>query len=318
VIGRNEGERLRRCLQSLPPPDGRSVYVDSASSDGSAALARSLGYPVVELDPARPFNQARARNSGLEFLVHHVPELEFVQFLDGDCTLDPQWLARGLAALQSWPDLAAVFGRRRERFPERTIYNTLCDLEWAGAGGAVHSFGGDALMRVSAFRQVGGFNPTIVSGDEPELCLRLRRVGWNTLRLDAEMTLHDADMHHFGEWWRRMVRAGHGYTEGAWRYGLGPEHHWLREALSLWAWGAALPLSALALAPRSLAVLLAYPLLAARIYRRLRARDYTPRQAALYAASCVIGKFPQVQGGLTFFQRRVGLAGSGPMEYRAP
>ena len=50
VIGRNEGERLRRCLESLGPHLAATVYVDSGSADGSVALARSLGAETVELD----------------------------------------------------------------------------------------------------------------------------------------------------------------------------------------------------------------------------------------------------------------------------
>ena len=62
VIGRNEAERLRHCLNSLLGGGLTIVYVDSDSVDGSAALARSLGAEVVQLDLSRPFTAARARN----------------------------------------------------------------------------------------------------------------------------------------------------------------------------------------------------------------------------------------------------------------
>ena len=48
AIGRNEGERLRLCLGSVPG-DMPIAYIDSASTDGSAELARSMGAVVVEL-----------------------------------------------------------------------------------------------------------------------------------------------------------------------------------------------------------------------------------------------------------------------------
>ena len=35
VIARNEGERLRRCLASVPAGVGQVVYADSASTDDS-------------------------------------------------------------------------------------------------------------------------------------------------------------------------------------------------------------------------------------------------------------------------------------------
>ena len=85
VIGRNEGERLLRCLRSVAGRAGAVVYVDSGSTDGSVEAARALGAEVVLLDPAVPFTAARARNAGLERLVELRPVVERVQFVDGDC-----------------------------------------------------------------------------------------------------------------------------------------------------------------------------------------------------------------------------------------
>ena len=48
VIGRNEGERLKRCLNSIQSQhSGPVVYVDSGSTDGSADYARSVGCKEV-------------------------------------------------------------------------------------------------------------------------------------------------------------------------------------------------------------------------------------------------------------------------------
>ena len=73
AIGKNEGERLRICLQSLAKQVSRLVYVDSGSSDGSVELARSVEAVVVELDPRIPFTAARARNAGVERLTEIAP-----------------------------------------------------------------------------------------------------------------------------------------------------------------------------------------------------------------------------------------------------
>ena len=138
VIGRNEGERLRRCLQSIDRAVA-IVYVDSGSSDGSPALAQSLGAHVVALDMTRPFTAARARNAGLRRLRELAPTTQLVQFVDGDCELVPGWLDAAQAFMQQHADVAAVAGRLRERYPNRSIYNLLCDMEWnvpAGACGA--------------------------------------------------------------------------------------------------------------------------------------------------------------------------------------
>jgi GT2 family glycosyltransferase len=210
AIGRNEGERLRACLSSLPISSVPVVYVDSGSSDGSVELAPGMGVDVVALDMSIPFSAARARNEGFSRLLTIDPELEYVQFLDGDCILDDQWLTKGVEFLGAHPEFAIVCGRRRERFPEASIYNRLIDMEWNTPVGEAHSCGGDSLVRVEAFNEIGGFNPTVVAGEEPEMCTRLRKSDWRIMRLDAEMTLHDSAMHTFRQWWKRSLRSGYG------------------------------------------------------------------------------------------------------------
>lgn len=310
VIGRNEGERLQRCLKSVCREIVCVVYVDSGSSDDSVAWARtSAGAEVVELDLTVPFTAARARNAGFERLIARWPTIRFVQFLDGDCELDATWLNRAREFLTREPQVAAVCGRRRERFPDRSRYNLLCDLEWNTPIGDTAACGGDALLRVEPFQQIGGFNPGIIAGEEPELGVRLRLAGWRIHRLDAEMTLHDADMTRFRQWWLRTKRAGHAYAEGSHLHGRGPLRHARRELRSIIAYAAILPLSTVVLAwptrGLSLLLLLVYPLLYVRIARHMRSRGVAPPHARLYSASCVLGKFPQMLGALRFHFNRL-------------
>ena len=208
AIGRNEGGRLETCLSSARAQRLAMVYVDSGSTDGSVTLARSLGADVVELDLSIPFTAARARNEGAARLVANHPEIDFIQFVDGDCELNATWITTALIEMTAKPQAAVICGRRRERFPDATVYNKLCDLEWNTPIGKAKSSGGDALIRRSAFEQVGGYNPSVIAGEEPEMCVRLRAAGWEIWRVDAEMTLHDAAMTRFGQWWKRNVRAG--------------------------------------------------------------------------------------------------------------
>jgi GT2 family glycosyltransferase len=308
AIGRNEGERLRRCLASLAGTVTRIVYVDSGSTDGSVEMARGLGAEVVELDRAVPFTAARARNAGLARLVQVAPDLSLVQFVDGDCEVAAGWIDAAMGSLREHPAVAVVCGRRRERAPEASPFNRLCDMEWDTPLGFADACGGDALMRVEPVRAAGGYDESLIAGEEPDLCLRLRRGGWRILRIDAEMTLHDAAMTRVGQWWRRTLRAGHAYAEGAARHGSGPERHWVREVRSNWLGGLALPAGALALAvPTGGASLLAagaYLVLGFRIYRYQRRRGAAPADARLYALSCVAGKLPQALGQALYWGRR--------------
>ncbi len=304
VIGRNEGQRLRRCLEGLRGGSALVVYVDSGSSDGSAALARDLGVHVVELDAARPFTAARARNEGLARAAALLPEIELVQFVDGDCELVPGWLERGVGELEQDPTLGVAFGRVRERERERSVYNLLCDLEWRGPAGEAPASGGNAMMRIRAVQQAGGFDPSLIAGEEPELARRLRRAGWRIVRFDADMAVHDAAMTRFAQWWRRGVRGGWAYAEGASLHRDWPERYRMRENASILIWGALLPAVALLLAwptrGASLLLLGAHALLGVRIHLRGVRAGLPVREAALQAFFTVLGKLPEAIGQLQF------------------
>ncbi len=309
AIGRNEGERLEVCLKSAIGKASPIVYVDSGSTDGSVELARSLQVEVVELDLSLSFTAARARNAGFSRLLEMAPDLEFVQFVDGDCEIVEGWIDQAQQELEAQAEVAAVCGRRRERFPERSPYNRLCDLEWDTPIGEADACGGDAMYRVAAFQQAQGFTPTLIAGEEPELCLRLRQQGWKIVRIDAEMTLHDADMMRFDQWWKRVLRAGHAYAEGAWLHGRDPERYWVKESRSIWTWGGLVPLLALGWAGLtqgwSLLLFAAYPLITFRIYRYGRQRGWRTQESLLYAGSCVVGKFPNLAGQIKFHWNRL-------------
>lgn len=322
VIGRNEGERLRRCLQSLDPASRPIVYVDSGSSDGSPELAASLGAEVLQLDMSIPFTAARARNAGLERLLKNSPEIELVQFVDGDCEVDPSWFAAAAAVLDSQPDAVVVCGRRREKHPDASIYNRLCDLEWDTPVGEAQACGGDSLMRVAAVKAAGGYRDDLIAGEEPELCVRLRANGGRVMRLSAEMTLHDAAMTRFRQWWTRNVRAGHAFAEVFHMHAGSQFGIWKREARSNWVWGLAVPVLAIVPAPftwgLSLILLLGYPVLYFKICRSRRRRGDDSATADLYARYCVLSKFPQAMGQVRYWRNRVFGRRNRLIEYKGP
>jgi len=320
VIGRNEGERLRRCFTSLRDCGAPLVYVDSGSSDGSPALARAAGAIVVELDPSEPFTAARARNAGFERLLATHPDTDVVQFVDGDSEMVGGWLERAARELAAKEAVAVVFGRIRELAPRPSIYSRLFQVEWDGPVGDVKACGGNAMMRSRAFRDVGEFNPTLIAGEDPEMCVRLRRRGWRILRIDSEMSLHDSTMTRFAQWWRRTLRCGYSFAAGAALHGRSPERHRVHETRSVWFWGLLLPLTIIGLSwwTRGLSLVLAgaYPALAWRIAQRCRSRGIARADAWLYAAFCVLGKLPECIGQLRyFFLRGLGRRG-GLIEYK--
>ena len=321
AIGRNEGERLRRCLESVVGAAARVVYVDSGSTDGSVELARGLGCEVVALDLDVPFTAARARNAGVERLCLLGSEaLRYVQLVDGDCEVVGGFLDAAREALEANAGLGVVCGRRRERHPEQSVYNRLCDIEWDTPVGEASSCGGDAMMRLVAFHEVAGFDDALIAGEEPELCVRLRRAGWKIERIDHEMTLHDAALDRFSQWYRRAQRAGHAYAEGASMHGGSPERHCVRETQRILFWGGALPAVAIAGAlptfGLSLGLLGGYGLSAARVYRHARGRGRPPEDAAPYAFFTTLGKLPELHGVVDYHLHRARGRRRGLIEYK--
>lgn len=315
AIGRNEGERLKVCLRSCRAQTDAIVYVDSGSTDGSVEFARSIGAAVVELDMSIPFTAARARNAGLAAAREVTPTLELVHFLDGDCELVEGWLARATQRIVEDRSLGVVCGRRRERYPDKTVFNRLCDIEWDTAIGETDTSGGDALMRVEALDEVGGFREDLIAGEEPELCYRLRQAGWRIERLDADMTLHDADIHRVKQWWKRSERAGHAFAEWAALHGAEPERMGVKETVSSVAWAGLLTAGAV-VPPLGALVGVAASRPALRIYRDLRKRGYAHKEAALYAAHCMAAKLPQAMGAGRLAVGRLTTKRSGLIEYK--
>lgn len=303
VIGRNEGQRLVTCLQSLVNSLDHIVYVDSGSSDNSLQEAAAMGVATISLDMTIPFTAARARNEGAHYLIQKHPELNYIQFVDGDCEMQPQWIETAVQFLDEQADYAVACGRRRERFPEQSIYNRLCDIEWNTPVGDALACGGDALIRVEAYKQVDGYRDDLIAGEEPEMCFRLREQAWKIRRLGEEMTLHDAAMTKVSQWWNRARRSGYAYAHGCYLHGASSERFKAKELVSILLWGGILPLAIVFMSILHLSVfflLLLYPLQIFRLSLKFKSLNRPRLVTRSYAVSTVMAKFPQLLGIMAF------------------
>lgn len=320
VIGRNEGERLFKCLQSLMDSLDKVVYVDSGSTDGSCGLAESLGVDVLQLDLSIPFTAARARNEGFEKLLERHPDIAFVQMVDGDCIVADDWLRTATETIEADPGLAIVCGQRREIYPNATPYNHLCHMEWSGEPGDIEACGGDAMIRVEAFLQAEGYNSSFIAGEEPEMCVRLKSKGWRIHRTSDDMTWHDAAMTDFSQWWKRARRAGHAFAEGHATHGSTTAFR-RREVRSIVFWGGAIPMVAIAAVIPTLGgsvviALLGYVRMYLKIRRHRIGQGNTPKAASLYARFTLLGKLPQLMGVLQYYKNRCFRTKSRLIEYK--
>lgn len=305
AIGRNEGERLGRCLAALCAASDRVVYVDSGSTDGSLALAASRGCETVALEKNLPFTAARARNAGFAKLTARWPDLVLVMFIDGDCEIAPGFAKRAAAALESDPHCGVVAGRVRERDRDASVYARICDMEWAAPPGEARAVGGIFMTRAAVFARVNGFDPAVIAAEDDEFCIRVRAAGFTIRRLPDDMCTHDAGMTRFSQWWRRAYRAGHAFAQvGAMHKG-----YFAAERRRAYLWGLALPLGSLAAAPftkgASLLALLLYPASLVRTRANLVKSGATGPDASLYAAFLTLSKFPNFLGIAEYWRKRV-------------
>jgi GT2 family glycosyltransferase len=311
AIGRNEGDRLIACLDSLGGLRVPVLYVDSGSTDDSVARAGGRGVSVHELAPDRPFSAARARNEGFDRIRKAHDTVCFVQFLDADCTLAGGWLDAAVTYLDDHDDCSAVIGHLAEREPDRNLFHRLCAMEWNGPAGDIENcdgFGGISVVRADVFEAIGGFDLTMIAGEDPEMAARMKLAGHRITKLPAEMAVHDAGIDRFSQYWRRAVRAGYAAGARASKHGNSPLRDSVRSVRSTLFWGAALPLGTLVLAPftRGLSLLVlvgGYGVLVARMVRYRRSvGDRTP-DALLYAGAMIVAKFANVLGLATFSRR---------------
>ena len=303
VIGRNEGARLEPSLKSVISISNRIVYSDSASTDGSPELAAKLDVVVVSLPADGQLSAARGRNAGYAELKKRFPECDVVQFLDGDCVLQPEWVDTALAFLRKHPEVAVVCGRRFEAYPDASIYNGLCDREWNTPVGEATECGGDALMRMEAFDQVGGYRPNLRAGEEPEMTARMRAAGWKIWRLDAPMTEHDAKILTLQQWWQRTQRGGYGYAQ-AWEATKGlPQRLYARNLRSAFVWALAIPLVVVVLAgvTRAPLLLLAIPMLYGLQILRIGSKAAPGRMRWISSGLLLLAKFPEAVGAARYF-----------------
>lgn len=304
VIGRNESARLPACLASVARYEGRIVYADSASTDGSRDIARDRGAIVVEVDSSARLTPARGRNEGYHALRERLPRCEFIQFVDGDSVVMPEWIETASTFLRERDRVGVVCGHVIEEHPSSSVYNWLCSDEWQGSVGKIDACGGNAMVRASALDEAGGFRGDLVAGEEAELMARMRLRGWEIWRIDTPMVTHDADILCFRDWWARARRGGFSYANVWWLTRNLPEPLYWVQLRSAVVWTIILPLVAVVLAEllRAPGLLLIVP--AAWLLQTIRIalkRGVLKVRSWTYATMMMLAKIPESVGAFRYF-----------------
>ena len=318
VIGRNERPRLDRCLASIPR-GYPTVYADSASTDDSVVYAGERGVTVVQLEKDRQLTAARGRNAGAQKLLQMQPTLEFIQFVDGDCEIENGWLETAAKFLKSNPAVAVVSGRRREAYPDASLYNTLCNFEWNTDIGEANASGGDSMVRASAFIESGGFRDDQLAHEEPEFCARLRERGWKIWRIDQPMTIHDAAIFRLSQFVRRSRRAGMGMCQALMRSERLKDPAALQILGRAIFWALILPIAAVIgslITPFfSLMILAVYLIQWLRQSIKAKRSGFVIKDAFAVGALTILSKFAELQGAFSFLFRKRRMLGYADLSY---
>ena len=154
-----------------------------------------------------------------------------------------------------------------------------------------------------------GFDPTVIAGEEPELCYRLRRQNWKIYRFDQKMTLHDANITCFSQWWKRSVRSGHAYAQGFALHGRDGQHYCVKSSLRIWLWAIVIPiivsLCAVIVDPAFLLFFTIYPIQFVKIAAVANQQIDNWNYSFFYALFTIVGKWPELIGQILFIKRKI-------------
>jgi cellulose synthase/poly-beta-1,6-N-acetylglucosamine synthase-like glycosyltransferase len=299
------------------PCEVEVIYVDSASMDGSPERAAGLGARTIELPPGGT-TAALGRNAGWR-----AATAPFILFLDGDTILHPRFVVESLRDFTA--DTAIVWGHRREIHPEVSAFNRVLDLDWVYPPGITEFCGGDALMRRDALAEVNGFDESLIAGEEPEMCRRMRAKGWTILHVDRPMTGHDLAMTAWTQYWKRATRAGYAYAQVSERFRNSGLPFWEEDARrnriralalsAVFACGIALSAATFSIWPFALAVLL-FAALAFRTASRIRWKSPSFVTRILYGLHSHLQQIPIFLGQLQYARDRRAGRTRGLIEYK--
>lgn len=194
IIGRNEEQFIAKSIRSalaVQPqlPSLEVIFVDSASTDRSVEIAKELPIRVLQLRPDWPLCVAAGRYTGF---LHS--RGRYILFLDGDAEVEAEWLVRAVEFMDQHPRYGAVAGVLDEEYvnPEglqmggtknvfgQDLTQSLIDCK---------ALGGIAMYRRTAMEQAGTVNPHLPTGEDDELCMRIRNCGFQLARIEGRMAI---------------------------------------------------------------------------------------------------------------------------------
>jgi len=206
---RDDAARLKKCLESIrandyPPERVEIVVVDNGSHDDSAAVAKRAGARVIDaphegVSEMRNIGAAAARAQILVFVdADHVLGAGWIRAAIED--LGDQTLVAAVGALCRAPDDGTWVQRAYDRLRGHQVGRQRVD--WLGAG--------NMAVGRRAFERVGGFDRSLETCEDVDLCKRLRAEGFTLIGDDRLVNIHLGDPATLGALFRGELWRGRG------------------------------------------------------------------------------------------------------------
>ncbi len=240
VVATNDNASPKTAIHSAG--DGRAiVFVAVGGAPDATAIAKSAGAVIAE-GPDRSFSPAgRARNAGYRQLKKIAPHLQYVQFVDAETTLDPDWIETAEKFMARRPEVSIVAGGLKTHSGSNMALASTGARNHADEEGEIQCvLGGSALMRVESFEAAGGFRGDLLTAETVDLCIRLRRRGARIWRLDETMGLRQPASKSVG-WWSQSRQRGFDNAYCASLHGGPPERVGMLDTVLAVVWGFIFP-----------------------------------------------------------------------------
>ncbi len=204
----NSEKFLAGCLESIfsmkyPRGSYEVIVVDNGSKDRSVEIAKKYGVKVL----VKPkVNVSAVRNFGARESTGDV-----LAFVDSDCLVSENWLA---SAVPYFKD------------PAIGMVGSLCavhekDMTWVGKAwnscmkkrqlnGETDRLGcGNIIIRKRCFEEINGFNDDLVTGEDDELCHKLREAGYRIYSDPAIKVYHLGEYRTLTQFFRKETWRGY-------------------------------------------------------------------------------------------------------------
>lgn len=217
IPAKNEEQNISRCLASIlavdwDQADFEILLVDNGSNDRTTDIARAYGATVFvrpgdTVAALRNFGAAQARGKVLVFV-------------DADCSVPHNWLREAARYLDK--EEVILFGSppvvppggswvQRAWFYVRRKKNGVGETDWLESM--------NMFVRREAFRAVGGFNPKLITCEDYDLSLRLKKIG-HLMVDDRIVAVHHGEAASINHFFRKESWRGTSNLQGVASHGL--------------------------------------------------------------------------------------------------